>query len=869
MTLREPASLAGAEVDRLIESAATLTRRDAERCRALLERAESALSGQQDLARSARLSEVRGNLALGKGDLGAAATAYRLARRNWLAVGRRLDAHRALIGCAEVQLMMGELEDAEASALRVQAELALEPHEAAPVTHLSAAVQRQLADARARMGQLPTAHRHYTAAENLYASLGDLNGLAMVHLRRGLAALDAHLGHTAVMELVRARSMFRAVDEDRPSTVVLVLVAEALSSAGQVSRAIELLDCLHPDVTSRWARGAHAVARANALLRGGFPAEAHAEARAAQEAFTEIGAVEYYARATLACGTASLRWGRTKAAAGELAVAESLFGECGSALMRAWTWLVQADLALATGDTDAARACCERIVAADLDEAAPYLGVQARLRASQLGDGDTAAAVLDTAADLATRSGSPELRVDVLVARARLERRLGRPAEATESLRNALSAGRTWAPLGDGSRSTAFSPALAAATQELVDLLLERDDHTGRLEAWRRARASSGASTVPFVERTRASTLTDQLRRQRIEELVTETHGATDASAQGEEPLPPVPSEPVVEYYVMHEDVVAFVIRDGQVDARVLHGVTAESRRLVRAWQQECRLMAAGAGIVGEGFSTPSPALEGLHDMLVAPISDLLADLDEELCVIGHRHLHAVPFDALLDGVGPWYPHVGAVDPSPSRLAATGLPPEPATLVLAVPDDSAPLIMAEAEMIFRTLPGAEVLIGPEANRATLARHGRSADIIHLACHGVFRQENPLASALRLGDGWLAARDIAGGGFDLAGAVVVLSACGSGLSPDYLPEPIGLASACVAAGAMGVVAALWTVDDAVTFELMTHFYAAIAEGAALPAALRSARREVARQHPHPYYWAGFRYVAAPARGAPPG
>jgi CHAT domain-containing protein len=316
----------------------------------------------------------------------------------------------------------------------------------------------------------------------------------------------------------------------------------------------------------------------------------------------------------------------------------------------------------------------------------------------------------------------------------------------------------------------------------------------------------------------------------------------------------------------MHDDVVAFVVRDGQVDARVLRGITGESKRLVRSWQQECRLMAAGAGLVTDGFATPSPALDGLHDMLVTPIADLLTDLEEELSVIGHRHLHAVPFDALLDDVGPWYPHLGAGSAADDRPADAACPgSDPAMLVLAVPDDKAPLIMAEAEMIFRTLPTAEVLIGADANRATLARHARAADIVHLACHGVFRPENPLSSALRLGDGWLTARDLAAGAFDLTGSVVVLSACGSGLSPDYLPEPIGLASACVAAGAAGVVAALWTVDDGVTFELMTHFYAAIAEGATIPAALRAARRQVARQHPHPYYWAGFRYVTAPARG----
>jgi CHAT domain-containing protein len=43
--------------------------------------------------------------------------------------------------------------------------------------------------------------------------------------------------------------------------------------------------------------------------------------------------------------------------------------------------------------------------------------------------------------------------------------------------------------------------------------------------------------------------------------------------------------------------------------------------------------------------------------------------------------------------------------------------------------------------------------------------------------------------------------------------------------------------------------------------MTHFYRGIADGATVPAALRQARRQVAERHPHPYYWAAFRYIAA--------
>jgi CHAT domain-containing protein len=868
----DPASSHRTDVDQLIEGAASWLHRDTQRCIELLERAEVAMNGHRDLGRSARISEIRAELALFDGELETAASAYRHARRNWLAVGHTLDAARATLGCTEVQVLLGEYEAAESAVLRVQAQLGREAHEESRVALLDATVQRQLADARAGMGQMAIAVRHYETAENLYAALGDLDGMAMVNLGRGMAALDAGMAHNTMLELQRARTTYLGGGQAREADAVAILMAEALSATGQVARALEVLDCLQPATkASRWHLGLHRLARSHALLRAGFPAEAHAEGRAAEDVFTQIGAVECSARASLACAEASLRWERFNAAANEVAVAERLFAECGSHLMRARTWLLQAELALAVDDVDAAAARCDRVLGIDMDETAPYIGVHARLLAAQVAEPGRASVLLDAASELAMRAGVPELRIDVLIARARLQRRIGLGAEAIESLRSALAVGRSWERrLGDEEGGIATS-SLLVATEDLIALLLERNDHSGQIEAWRRTRIAKNASLAPLVERTLGSTTppTEELRQGRLAELlnVTNRHSPWGMSEPAEEVLPPVPWGSMVEYYVMGDDVIAFVLRDGQVDARVLPEVASETRRLVNAWQQECRLMAPGSRTDVDA-SWSSPALDGLCELLIAPLADLLADLDDELQIVGHRHLHAVPFEARLDENGPWFSRLDNANLAPVALPAPAATRSSAlaALVLAVPDENAPLITAEAEMIFRTLPSAEILIGDEATREELADRARTADVVHLACHGVFRQENPLSSALRLGDGWLQARDIMAGALDLDGAVVVLSACGSGLSPDYLSEPIGLTSACLAVGASGVIAALWAVDDAVTLELMTSFYQGLAGGMEPPAALRHARHEVALKHPHPYYWAAFRYVPGGVPGS---
>jgi CHAT domain-containing protein len=62
-----------------------------------------------------------------------------------------------------------------------------------------------------------------------------------------------------------------------------------------------------------------------------------------------------------------------------------------------------------------------------------------------------------------------------------------------------------------------------------------------------------------------------------------------------------------------------------------------------------------------------------------------------------------------------------------------------------------------------------------------------------------------------------------------------------------------------AGARGVVASLWQVDDTATAALMTRFYRHVLTGRQRPAAaLRAAQRELAAdpRWTAPYFWAGF-------------
>jgi CHAT domain-containing protein/uncharacterized protein HemY len=140
-------------------------------------------------------------------------------------------------------------------------------------------------------------------------------------------------------------------------------------------------------------------------------------------------------------------------------------------------------------------------------------------------------------------------------------------------------------------------------------------------------------------------------------------------------------------------------------------------------------------------------------------------------------------------------------------------------------------------------------------------------IVHIATHGIINNERPEESGIVLSlidqqghsqDGFLRLHDIYN--LKLPADLVVLSACSTALGKDVRGEGlIGITRGFMYAGAAGVVASLWKVDDEATAELMKHFYRALfKKGLAPAAALRDAQLELAKnpRWQSPYYWAGF-------------
>jgi CHAT domain-containing protein len=174
---------------------------------------------------------------------------------------------------------------------------------------------------------------------------------------------------------------------------------------------------------------------------------------------------------------------------------------------------------------------------------------------------------------------------------------------------------------------------------------------------------------------------------------------------------------------------------------------------------------------------------------------------------------------------------------------------------MSVTDPLIPAVEEEARAVAVYLPGAEVLSDEQATSDALRSASSGCSTLHLACHGLFRADNPMFSSLKLHDGWLTAAEVMR--LDLVGALVTLSACESGRSEVFAgDEPIGLTRAFLGVGASTLVVSLWLVQDEATASLMEKYYERLRGSAGPAEALRAAQLAIKDEYSHPYYWAPF-------------
>ncbi len=743
-------------------------------------------------------------------------------------------------------------------------------------------------------------------APAVLAAQGQTLDVARADLSWGLLAHRQGHDQAALTLLDQAHEGFATLENEMEQAVVdlhraavyadLNLWPEAQAAARRARRVLahhglarQVAQALRIEATVLWRSGELPAAR-------GLLAAAH-------ESFTRSGAVAEVALVDLDRAAVALAAGDRVAAQDRATVALAAFAAAGMTVHQAHAQLLLADVCLADGDLAAAAAGYQAVretlgglaVRDVLWHAAYGLG-QVAERQGQL----AAAAEHYEAALTHIEAWRGELLTDVL--RVRFGEDKQTVYQAT--VRVALAQER-WAdafdlversrsdPLLDWTTQTLASQPADEATQRLLDQLAELraewhwrqsaldpaapvlDDPGDRDRPRRVAPVGIHAWEDLLALEARIGEAWRQLQARRPALVgVRLVLAPSEATARGCFYAPALPPDTrLVAYYAVDGALLAFVRGPDGVHV-VRHLVPldelADRVRRFRLAVESVKLFEAEATpadwVVMEADAAARS--QALYQVLVAPLEPYLAGACRVVLML-HDVLHYLPFPALHDGrhyllerfemrVVPGVRWGQWLD---QRAEAKSVG---AALVLGTSLGGAlPGVTRELAAVCEALAPAlavRAFAEDDATQDRLHDLAPDASLIHLACHGAFRTDNPLFSTLQLADSGLEVHSV----YDLdlrRAALVTLSACETSVGSTCGGEVLGLSRALFCAGATAAVVSLWRVDDAATAYLMGAFYRHLMAGASLAAALRQAQEETQARWPHPFYWAPFVLVGA--------
>jgi CHAT domain-containing protein/Tfp pilus assembly protein PilF len=316
----------------------------------------------------------------------------------------------------------------------------------------------------------------------------------------------------------------------------------------------------------------------------------------------------------------------------------------------------------------------------------------------------------------------------------------------------------------------------------------------------------------------------------------------------------------LIEYYSTGDRLVAAVVTRNSIDitpitvfSRVVHFL-----HLLRFQLSKFRMGATYT----QRFEQPllqatQSHLEALYAELIAPFRQHLQA--KHLIFVPHGPLHFLPFHALKNG-DTYLCDTYTISYAPSAtvfaLCQEKLPSEmTASLVMGIPDERAPQILDEVQSVAAILPNSDLRLGDQATTEVLKTRGSQSALLHIATHGTYRQDNPMFSGIRLGDGYLNLYDLYQ--MRLSTRHVTLSGCATGMNLVAAgDELLGLQRGLFCAGASSLLLSLWDVHDQSTAELMQSFYKGYMETGNMALSLQSAMKQLREKNPHPYFWAPF-------------
>lgn len=853
------------------------------------------------------------------GDFEQALAGIAQAQTGYLATGQTAAALRTNVGQLNVLIHLGRYPEAlDIAEISLAAIAQATDLPTGTATLLTALIEHNRGNGYKFMGRYDEAVAAYRAAESGWRDLGQAENVANIQINLGLLLAELGRGVEALAAYESAAATFAQTGNRLRQAQNLENMGELHLWLGNYNQSLDafaaardLLSVLDAPLEQ------HILERltADAYLALNLLPEATAAYRTAI-AGLEAGDVPHYLGWALwGLGATLLRRDHLAEAAAALGRAAGIFAAAGNDHLRSAVLLEQAALAKAQGERETAVQYTRQALTLIGEREWPVQRIYAHLRLADLLLPDTAAAepLLHAAHQLAETLPLPHLRFHVQQRLGRLYLLQGQETEAEamlttavaeiERLRGTLARqtlrasflqdktavyadlAQLYLARGDqGSLQKAFSVAEQAKSRALVDLLsgaidaqLQSDVDPALAARLQNLRADLQAiyneamRDSPEGDRTaRLAALNERATdlEQEISRLRLQIEGSAPANDLAQ-PLPFVTlrqalpaGQSLLAYYFLDEELLAFVYRDGELRVvRQLSSLPVISKHLAALTVEWQRFQANPTFIqrhLPRLTQSTQHILQALYQALIAPVVALL-DGSDRLAIIPHGLLHHLPFAALYDGrchLVDQFELTVAPSATVLNLCQNRAPRQDGrALVFGVDDPLIPFALQEATAVSGYLPHARLHLGEQATLDALQTETADCALLHLACHGLFRRDNPLFSALKLHDGWLTAGDAMQ--LKLPGAFVALSACESGRSEVVGgDELLGLTYAFLGAGAAGLLVSLWLVEDETTAALMTHFYQQLDQGASHAAALRHAQRTLKENHPHPYYWAPF-------------
>lgn len=683
---------------------------------------------------------------------------------------------------------------------------ALETFRAANDPIRAARVEANLANALHRLDRLQEAKAHYEAARLVLSEAEMVADMAIVTRNYGVCLMGLLEFDEAERLYTEARAFFESVDQRSLVLEVDLNRAYLWGRQGRIVAALELYRDLRRNLPPElgYEVGHCFLDQADFLLEYGLWTDAREAALQAAAIFERLGARFELGKSRLIQGIAAVR--RRDLPAGREALAESrrLLRNDPNHNWRALLHSGFAELARAQGRprtalkelllSEAANPTAERL---------PFVQMELADMALELGDWATYERL----------PSNPALS-------AKFYRLRGQVQEAELAARSVLSA-------YDARRTSLTTVRLrqAAAQAQSRELresylaLRHPDERLGvvvRLKNQTLAEMAHAPEALPIVADEQS------LREARVHQIARFTPVELPTLEKGER---------LIELFADSGRLSAFVMETS--------GVSEFDLGPLESLQRAARMLRFHLGRDrhegGKGALLGMASLRQTLEPVVGDAARLIIGRDPALL--------SIPFTALFDDR-----EVTLVPNAATWTVLKGRTPVgKGTIVMGAADDHAPLIEAEADWLVQNIGARRVSLEEFETSAPRAR------MIHLAAHGIAREDRPMLSSMRFGERSLAVFDLVR--LTLGAELVTLSGCSTGVSGvGDLQDIEGFIEAFLGAGASAVLATLWEVSDEAAFHFMCEFYRHVHLGVFL--AHRAAVRHTREAFPHPADWAGF-------------